>query len=265
MTTTATGVLGIDIGGSGIKGAPVDLQSGQLIGERVRIPTPAGAKPSEVAEVVRQLSAQLGGQGPVGVTFPGVVRGGRTLSAANVDKSWIGLDADRLFSEAAGRPVTLLNDADAAGLAEARYGAGRGVQGVIMLLTFGTGIGSALISGGQLVPNTELGHLELDGREVEPWASAGTREREELSWKQWGKRVTPYLQHLERLFSPDLFIIGGGVSKKADKWREYLEVSTPLQPAGLQNEAGIVGAALMAAERQDAADHTPAVGRRKSD
>ena len=250
------GVLGIDIGGSGIKGAPVDLKSGKLLSERVRIPTPVGAKPEDVAAVVAQLAAQFSAQfpdtasGPIGVTFPGIVRGGLTLSAANVDHSWIGLDADALFTQAAGRPVTLLNDADAAGVAESRYGAGMGVPGVALLLAFGTGIGSALMNGGVLVPNTELGHLELAGREVEPWASGAAKDREDLSWKAWGRRVTEYLEYLERLFSPELFIIGGGLSKKADKWMEYLTVKTPVLPAALQNEAGIVGAALTASERK---------------
>ena len=250
------GVLGIDIGGSGIKGAPVDLATGTLLTERVRVPTPEGARPEDVAAVVAQLAAQFSAQfpgtvsSPIGVTFPGIVRGGLTLSAANVDKSWIGLDADALFTRAAGRPVTLLNDGDAAGVAEARYGAGRGVRGVVMLLTFGTGIGSALMYTGVLVPNTELGHLELNGQEVEPWASGAAKDREGLSWKAWGKRASEYLEYLERLFSPDLFIIGGGLSKKADKWSEHLSVKTPFKPAALQNEAGIVGAALTATERQ---------------
>ncbi len=249
----SAGVLGIDIGGSGIKGALVDLRSGELLTERRRIPTPEGARPEDVARVVAELAGffggQQGGSGPIGVTFPGVVRGGVTLSAANVDKGWIGLDADALFTAHAGRPVTLLNDADAAGLAEARYGAGKGVGGVVILLTFGTGIGSALINDGQLVPNTELGHLELDGREVEPWASDRAREREGLGWKAWGKRASSYLQHLEMLFSPDLFIIGGGLSKKREKWQEHLQAKTPLEPATLLNGAGIVGAALSAYER----------------
>ena len=253
--STAGSILGIDIGGSGIKGALVDLRGGKLLTERFRIPTPAGASPEDVAEVVSEIAQHFEGQGgsgrgPIGVTFPGVVRGGITLSAANVDKRWIGLDADGLFTRAVGRPVTLLNDADAAGLAEAHYGAGKGVQGVVMLLTFGTGIGSALINSGVLVPNTELGHLELSGREVEPWASERARELEDLSWKTWSKRANAYLEHLEMLFSPDLFIIGGGISKKAEKWQELLSVKTPVVPAALQNEAGIVGAALTASQRR---------------
>lgn len=244
-------ILGIDIGGSGIKGAPVDTLSGKLTAERHRIPTPEGARPDAVKDVVAQLVRHFGHQGPVGVTFPGIVQHGKTLSAANVDKGWIGLDADALFTQATGRDVTLINDADAAGLAEAQFGAGAGVSGVVMVLTFGTGIGSALIHDGVLVPNTELGHLWLKGdREAEAWASDRARERDDLNWKQWAKRASTYLQHLEGLFSPDLFIIGGGISKKADKWQEHLKTErTKLVPAALQNEAGIVGAAMMADRR----------------
>ncbi|WP_420595769.1 polyphosphate--glucose phosphotransferase [Deinococcus sp.] len=248
-----TVILGIDIGGSGIKGAPVDTQTGQLVAERHRIPTPNGAKAPDVAEVVAELVKHFEHSGPVGVTFPGVVQHGVTLSAANVDKGWVGLDADDLFTKATGQPVTLLNDADAAGLAEARFGAGKGEIGSVMLLTFGTGIGSALMYGGVLVPNTELGHLWLNvdkaATEAEAWASDRIREKEDLGWKSWAKRASAYLQHVEMLFSPDLFIIGGGVSKKADKWQSQIECHTPLVPAMLQNEAGIVGAALYASER----------------
>lgn len=250
MTSSGVGnsVLGIDIGGSGIKGALVDLATGTLLTERIRIDTPVGARPADVARVVGALAAQVGGSGPIGVTFPGVVRRGTTLSAANVDKSWIGLDADTLLTETVGRPVTLLNDADAAGLAEARYGGGRERQGVVLLLTFGTGIGSALLQDGVLIPNTELGHLYLPGGvEAEKYASAAVREREDLNWKAYGKRVSTYLQHVEGLFSPDLLIIGGGISKKYDKWKEFFECQTPIVPAALQNEAGIVGAAMAAA------------------
>lgn len=236
----------------------MDLSSGTLVTERHRIPTPEGARPDDVARVVAELVRHFGWNGPIGCTFPAVVRAGVTLSAANVDKSWIGMDAGALLTKASGCPVTLLNDADAAGLAEAHYGAGKGVSGVVMTLTFGTGIGSGVINDGVLVPNTELGHLELDGREVEPWASDRTREREDLSWKHWAKRVTRYLQHLEMLFSPDLFIIGGGVSKKADKWLDALTVNTKVVPATLKNEAGIVGAALYAQHRL--APHTIAQG-----
>ncbi|MBB5235252.1 polyphosphate--glucose phosphotransferase [Deinococcus budaensis] len=242
-------ILGIDIGGSGIKGAPVDTQTGTLVAERHRIATPEGARPDDVKGVVAELVQHFGHAGPVGVTFPGIVQRGKTLSAANVDKGWIGLDADALFTEATGREVHLINDADAAGVAEARFGAGAGVPGVVLVLTFGTGIGSALIHDGQLVPNTELGHLWLKGdRHAESWASDRARERDDLNWKQWSKRAGTYLQHLELLFSPDLFVIGGGVSKRADKWGPHLQPErTKLVPATLQNDAGIVGAAMMAA------------------
>lgn len=241
-------VLGIDIGGSGIKGAPVDTVTGQLVGERLRIPTPAGARPDDVKGVVKQLVEHFGHAGPVGITFPGIVQGGVTLSAANVDEAWLGLDADALFTRETGRDVHLLNDADAAGLAEMRFGAGVGVRGTVLVLTFGTGIGSALIRDGQLVPNTELGHLWLREKHAEAWASASAREREDLGWKAWTKRVSAYLQHLELLFSPDLFIIGGGISKKADKWRDLIVLErSRLVPAALANDAGIVGAAMFAA------------------
>ncbi|GAA3999645.1 ROK family protein [Deinococcus rubellus] len=246
-------ILGIDIGGSGIKGAPVDTQTGKLTAERYRIPTPEGAKAHDVAEVVHDLVKHFDHSGPVGVTFPGVVQHGHTMSAANVDKGWIGLDADDLFTKATGQQVTLLNDADAAGLAEARFGAGKGEVGVALLLTFGTGIGSALLYGGVLIPNTELGHLWLNvdkaATEAEAWASDRIREQDDLGWKSWAKRVNKYLQHVEMLFSPDLFIIGGGISKKADKWQAQIDCKTRLVTATLQNDAGIVGAALYASER----------------
>lgn len=245
-------ILGIDIGGSGIKGAPVDTQTGQLVAERHRIPTPEGARPDDVKGVVAELVRHFGHAGPVGVTFPGIVQRGKTLSAANVDQGWIGLDADALFTEATGRDVFLVNDADAAGIAEAQFGAGKDVPGVVFVLTFGTGIGSALMHNGVLVPNTELGHLRLKGdKHAESWASDRARERDDLNWKAWSKRVSTYLQHLERLFSPELFIVGGGVSKRADKWQPHVQTThAKVVPAKLQNDSGIVGAAMMAARRQ---------------
>lgn len=250
-------ILGIDIGGSGIKGAPVDTTTGTLVGERHRIPTPEGARPEDVKGVVRELVDHFNLPGPVGVTFPGIVQHGYTLSAANVDQAWVGLDADGAFTQATGRDIHLINDADAAGLAEAKFGAGAGVQGTVMVLTFGTGIGSALIHNGVLVPNTELGHLWLRDRHAETWASDRARELDDLNWKQWSKRVSTYLQHLELLFSPDLFIIGGGVSKRTDKWAEHLILQrSRFVPAQLQNEAGIVGAAMMAAQHGGAARPT---------
>ncbi|WP_309570642.1 polyphosphate--glucose phosphotransferase [Deinococcus sp.] len=242
-------ILGIDIGGSGIKGAPVETTTGELLADRVRIPTPEGARPGEVRDVVRDLVDHFALPGAVGVTFPGIVQHGHTLSAANVDKDWIGLDADTLFTDATGHDVHLINDADAAGLAEARFGAGAGVRGTVLVLTFGTGIGSALILDGTLIPNTELGHLWLRDRHAETWASDRAREIDDLNWKQWSKRVSTYLQHLELLFSPDLFIIGGGVSKRPEKWLPHLQLGrSRVVPAQLQNEAGIVGAAMMAAQ-----------------
>jgi polyphosphate glucokinase len=242
-------VLGIDIGGSGIKSAVVDVVSGDLVTERQRTDTPIESTPRAVAEVVKAQIDELGWSGQVGVTFPAVVKHGVTRTAANVDKSWIGTNADEVFTEVTGLDVTVLNDADAAGLAEVRFGAAKGVGGVVLLLTFGTGIGSALFVDGRLVPNTELGHLEIDGHDAETRAAASVREREDMTWPHWAKRVQRYLSHVEALFTPDLFVVGGGVSKRSDKWVPLLELQTPVRPAQLLNEAGIVGAALAAAER----------------
>jgi len=238
--------LGIDIGGSGIKGAPVDVARGRLTRERLRVPTPSPAKPKAVAEVVAEIVKHFAWEGPVGVTFPGIVLDGVARSAANVDKDWIGTDARKLFSQVTGLPVTVLNDADAAGLAEVASGAAKGRPGVVMMLTFGTGIGSALLIDGRLVPNTELGHLEIRGKEAEKRASDHAREAHDLGWAEWAGRVQEYLEHVEALFSPSLFIIGGGVSKKADRFLPLIKLRTPIVPAALQNEAGIVGAAMAA-------------------
>ncbi len=237
--------FGIDIGGSGMKAAPVDLDSGTLIEDRHKILTPKPATPEAMAAVVRELVEHFGYQGPVGVAVPGVIRGGVVYSAANVDKSWIGTDADALFTEASGCEVHVVNDADAAGLAETRYGAGKDRTGVVLVLTFGTGIGSGLFVDGRLVPNTELGHLELDGEDAEWRAAASARDREKLSWKEWAPRVERYLRHVVMLFSPSLIIVGGGASRKADKWLPLLDVDCEIVPAELTNEAGIVGAALV--------------------
>ncbi|MFO7548305.1 MAG: ROK family protein [Acidimicrobiia bacterium] len=243
-------VLGIDIGGSGIKGNLVDPVTGALASERRKILTPQPSTPDAVASVVVEMVEHFAYHGPVGITFPAIVRHGVTLSAANVDPAWVGTDADALFTERTGLPVTVLNDADAAGLAEMAHGAGRDREGVVLLLTFGTGIGSALFNDRRLVPNTELGHLHFRGLEsVEQWAAASAREREGLSWKDWAERVNEYLRHLERVFSPDLFVIGGGISRKWDKWGDRLSVATEVTPARLQNEAGIVGAAMAAMSR----------------
>ncbi|WP_113704275.1 polyphosphate--glucose phosphotransferase [Nonomuraea lactucae] len=234
-------VLGIDIGGSGIKGAPVDITAGKLVEDRVRIPTPQPARPGPVAAVVRQVVERFSWSGPVGVTFPGVVRDGVVMTAANVHHSWIGVDAAELFDGAA-----VLNDADAAGIAEMTFGEGRNRRGTVLMLTFGTGIGSALFADGVLVPNTEFGHLEIRGKEAEHRASDRVREENGLSWDKWAGRVEEYLRHVEMLLSPSLIVVGGGASRKADKWLPYVHIDTPVVPAALQNEAGIIGAAQMA-------------------
>jgi polyphosphate glucokinase len=239
-------VMGIDIGGSGIKGAPVDVVKGELVAERYRIPTPQPSKPDAVAEVVGEIVRHFDWQGPIGCAFPAIVQHGVTRSAANVDEEWIGTDAVKLFMDATGCPVRVLNDADAAGVAAMAFGAGQNQNGVVIMLTIGTGIGSAIFLDGKLVPNTELGHLQIQGKDAEHRASDRIRKEENLSWKQWGKRLNEYLQHVEFLFSPDLFIIGGGVSKKHDKYFKYLELQTPIVPAELRNEAGIIGAAMAA-------------------
>ncbi|MEU0835598.1 polyphosphate--glucose phosphotransferase [Streptomyces sp. NPDC056231] len=242
-------IFGVDIGGSGIKGAPVDLDRGDLAQERHKVLTPQPATPEDVADSVAEVVGHFGWSGPVGITFPGVVTGGVTRTAANVDKGWIDTDARTLLSNKLSLPVTVLNDADAAGIAEMTFGAGRGRKGTVIMLTFGTGIGSAVFIDGQLVPNTELGHLELNGHEAEKHASTKAKEDEELSWHHWAHRVQRYLTHVEMLFSPELFIIGGGVSRKADKFLPLIDhVRAEMIPAELQNNAGIVGAAMAAAD-----------------
>jgi polyphosphate glucokinase len=237
--------FGIDIGGSGMKAAPVDLGSGDLLDDRFKISTPQPATPPAMAEVVRRLVDHFDHRGRVGVTFPGVIRRGIALSAANLDPSWIGTDVDALFTEASGCDVHVVNDADAAGLAEVRYGAGKDRAGVVLVLTFGTGIGSGLFIDGVLVPNTEFGHLELDGHDAEDRAAASARDRENLSWKDWAGRVEHYLRHVVRLLTPSLIIVGGGASRKADKWLPLIDVDCEVVPAALTNEAGIVGAAIV--------------------
>jgi polyphosphate glucokinase len=240
--------FGVDIGGSGIKGCPVDLDKGQLIGERVRIETPEPSRPEPVYEVVTEIVEQFGWTGRIGVTFPGVMKHGVAHTAANVDKSWIGTDVDADLTRRVPGEVVTLNDADAAGIAEMRYGAGRDQRGVVLMLTFGTGIGSALFTAGRLVPNTEFGHIQVDGEDGERRASAAVRDREDLSYPEWARRVDRYLDVLEGGLWPDLIIVGGGVSKKAHKWVPLLSTRTPVVPAQLQNDAGIVGAALAATE-----------------
>lgn len=236
--------FGIDIGGSGMKAAIVDLASGDLASERFRIDTPKPATPDAMADVVCELIEHHQWSGPLGVAFPAVVRNGVVGSAANIDTSWLDVDADSLFTKASGHAVHMLNDADAAGIAEMQFGVGRGRRGVVIMLTFGTGIGSGLFIDGLLVPNTELGHLQLDGYDAEKRAAASARDRDDLSWRDWAERVQAYLRHVEALFSPDLFIVGGGASKKPDKWLPHLDIATEIVPAEMANNSGIVGAAL---------------------
>jgi polyphosphate glucokinase len=238
-------VLGIDIGGSGIKAAPVDTATGELLAERRKIATPHPSTPDAVVEVVAQLVRTFDWTGPAGLTFPGVVVGGVIQTAANVDRAWIGVDAVKTFETGTRLSVTALNDADAAGVAEMRFGAGRGVGGTVLLLTFGTGIGSALFTDGVLVPNTEFGHIEIRGKDAERRASELAREEQDLSWGAWAGRVDEYLSHVEALLSPGLVIIGGGVSRKAQKFVPLLTgLRAKIVPAALENDAGIVGAAM---------------------
>ncbi len=241
-------ILGIDIGGSGIKGALVDVVKGELATERHRIPTPQPATPDAVADVVAELVKHFDYHGPVGCTFPAVVKRGVTLTAANVDDGWIGIDAEGLFVEKTNCQFLILNDADAAGIAEFTFGVGADNRGTVIVLTLGTGIGSAIFVNGNLLPNTEFGHMELEGMDAEDYAADSVRKSEDLSWKKWGKRVGRVLAELDKLFWPDLYIIGGGVSKKHEKYFEYFKTDTPVVPAALQNEAGIVGAAMAAAQ-----------------
>ncbi|MGY4712672.1 polyphosphate--glucose phosphotransferase [Mycolicibacterium sp. CBM1] len=239
--------FGVDVGGSGIKGGIVDLDTGLLIGDRFKLATPQPSTPAAVAETVAEVVRHFGWTGPLGVTYPGVVVNGVVQTAANVDKGWIGANGAEIIAAALdGQHVTLLNDADAAGLAEQRYGAGRDQNGVVVLLTFGTGIGSAVIHHGQLLPNTEFGHLEVDGKEAEHRAASSVKERKDWSYERWSEEVTKALVTIENALWPDLFIAGGGISRKADKWIPLLKNRTPMVAAELQNEAGIVGAAMAA-------------------
>ena len=240
--------FGVDVGGSGIKGGLVDLDTGELVGERVRIQTPSPSTPRAVADTVARLVGEFDFDGPVGITLPSVIKSGTARTAANIDHGWIGTDAADLFGTALpGRVITVLNDADAAGMAENLYGAAKGVDGVVVLLTFGTGIGSAVIQDGVLLPNTELGHLQVDGREAEHRAAASVKEEKGWSYHEWAPHVSLVLRTLEDLLWPDVFVAGGGVSRRADKWVPLLENRTPVVPAVLRNTAGIVGAALAVA------------------
>jgi len=243
--------IGIDIGGTGIKGALVDLATGALLTDRVKLPTPKGGRPADIVETTRVILEKVGVAAgvtdvPVGICFPAIVRHGRTMSAANVSKKWIGLEAAALFARSLGAPITFVNDADAAGYAESQFGAARGVEGVVILTTLGTGIGTALLNDGVLVPNTELGHLQIDGVDYETRASYSARERENLSWSAWATRLQRYYSTLEALFSPDLFVVGGGVSKHHDDFLPLLSLHTPIVPAVHKNNAGILGAAALA-------------------
>jgi polyphosphate glucokinase len=242
-------IFGVDIGGSGIKGAPVDLDTGELAGDRLRIPTPKPATIGACAAVVHEILDHFGYRGPVGCGYPGVIRGGLVKTAVNVDRSWLDVDAAARFADATGRPFRFVNDADAAGLAEMRFGAGRGRSGVVLLVTIGTGLGTALFTDGHLVPNLELGHIEMDGRDAERWASDAARKRKDLSWKKWARRFDGYLNRLHAYLWPDLIILGGGASKKPEKFLRHLDVPCEVVTAELQNEAGIVGAALAAEGR----------------
>ena len=244
-----TQAFGIDFGGTGIKGAPVDIAVGDFAAERVRVRTPERSTPENITAVFAELLERFPDcTGPVGVTVPGVVRHGVVHSAANIDKSWVGTDADAVITKATGRDVHVVNDADAAGLAEVRYGAARGRSGLVIVTTLGTGIGSALVHDGVLVPNAELGHLEIEGHDAETRAANSAREREDLSWEEWAKRLRTYYRTLEKLFSPDLFVVGGGVSKESDRFLPLLDLDTEIVPATLRNRAGVVGAALYASE-----------------
>ena len=247
-TMTSDSVVGIDVGGTGIKGALVDIANGRLVGERVRLRTPSPATPQAVADVVGEILQQVGGAGPVGLTMPAVVRHGIVETAAHIDPTWIGVNAVEHFSKATDRPVAVLNDADAAGIAAMRFGAGRGVDGVVAVVTLGTGIGSALFVNGTLVPNSELGHLRLHHGPAEEWAAESVREHEELSWKKYAHRLQAYLELLQSVFWPHLIIIGGGVSASGDKFLPLIELRTPVVAAPLHNDAGIIGAALFAPE-----------------
>ncbi|MHA6799085.1 polyphosphate--glucose phosphotransferase [Bounagaea algeriensis] len=246
---TACG-FGVDVGGSGIKGCPVDIDGGELAEERMRVSTPQPSTPGAVADAVAEIVDKFGWQDRIGITLPCVVKDGTALTAANVDHAWIGTDAQGLFAERLGKSredVVVLNDADAAGMAELRSGAAAGHSGLVLVLTFGTGIGSALFMDGHLIPNTEFGHTELDGEDAENVAAASVKENLDLSYQEWAPHVNRYLQSLERFVWPDLIVAGGGVSKKAHKWVPLLQNRTPVVAAGLRNDAGIIGAATAAA------------------
>jgi polyphosphate glucokinase len=242
-------ILGIDVGGSGIKGAPVDIKTGQLVAERVRIKTPRGAEPEPVAGVVAQIAQSFDWKGPIGIGFPAPIKNGVAMMAANISEKWIGINADQLFTTATGYPCKVGNDADVAGLAEMTFGAGKGQTGTVIMITLGTGIGTAIFCNGLLLPNTEFGHLEMNRKDAESRASDAARQRKDLSWKKYARRLNSYLAVMQKLFWPDLFIIGGGISKSHEKFIPFLTVPTKVVPAQFHNEAGIVGAALFTRDR----------------
>ncbi|MGO4691652.1 polyphosphate--glucose phosphotransferase [Glaciibacter sp. 2TAF33] len=244
-----TTAIGIDIGGTGIKGAVVDLATGELLSDRVKLATPKGGRPKDIVETTRKLLETVSAGAtdlPIGVCFPAVVKNGHTMSAANVSEDWIGLAAEDLFEKGLSRRIHFVNDADAAGYAESQFGAAKGEPGVVLLTTLGTGIGSALLNDGVLVPNTELGHLEIDGHDYETKAAYSAKEREDLSWEKWARRLQKYYTTLEALFSPDLFVVGGGVSKNHADFLPLLDLRTRIVPAVHRNNAGILGAAALA-------------------
>jgi len=239
-------ILGIDIGGSALKGAPVNTTTGKLLAERHRIPTPEVLTPRQMAAAIKKMAKHFKWTGPIGIGFPGVIQHNIILTSANLHKDFIGCDAGKLFSKVTGLPVSLVNDADAAGIAEVRFGAGKGVAGTILLLTFGTGVGSALFVDGRLYPNSEFGHLRIKHKSAECFVSAAAKERHELSYKKWAHKVSDYLNQLEDILWPKLIVVGGGISADHEKWFKYLKVRTPVVAASFLNEAGIVGAALSA-------------------
>lgn len=254
MTAPQGMPLGIDVGGSGIKGAPVDLTSGSLAAERMRIDTPQPSTPAAVVEVIAQIvehfAEQVGSNGPIGVTIPGVVMHGVVKTAANIDKAWIDCPMEDLLEQRLQRDIVVVNDADAAGVGELHYGAAKGQEGLVIMTTLGTGIGSAVIHKGVLVPNSEYGHLEVDGHDAESRAAASIKKKEDLSWEEYAARLTRYYSRLEAVTWPDLFVVGGGVSRKAEKFLPLIECRTPIIAATLANEAGIIGAARLAAGAQ---------------
>jgi polyphosphate glucokinase len=248
--------IGVDIGGTGIKAALVDVRTGQLVSDRIKTATPRGGEPADIVAVTKNIVDQLSPDHsvPVGVAFPSAIRNGVTLLAANISQAWVGLNAEQLFEKELGRRITFVNDADAAGLAEVRFGAAKGQQGLVIMTTLGTGIGGAFIYNGMLIPNAELGHLEVDGHDAETRASNAVREKKHLSWERWAKRLQRYYSHVEMLFSPELFIVGGGVSKNSTEFLPLLHLRTPIVPASLLNNAGLMGAAVLAAEANGPTD-----------